>query len=268
MAHFKTWDASGKNLVDSNYIAMGLVKSGYMVKLYDLQRKARPHFNSPDYEPVPYYDAVHGFTVTAQSPLVFIAGRGVLQQIQRSGNSFTFTYAHASTSTRFYVFDLMHDRGGAGAKMRLWDDLGVCTLDSSMPFLDIDGAATSPPPTGGRVYAGATTETGRSQGNQSHENSSIVMDLYSVSVGGDCAACAPWNRGMFHWGLLGAFTFSAVDGAYGSGGDLVFIAATEAGCHINQVAPTGFPAQFYNIPSARLPTVTYINAATLPIPFG
>ncbi|MCG6539189.1 hypothetical protein MCB86_03755 [Pseudomonas sp. KSR10] len=277
MAHFKTWDSAGKNLVDSNYVTMGLIKSGYMVKITDAQRRARIALNNNNTEPVPYTDPVYGFTVTADTPLVFIAGRAVLQQIVRNGNSYTFWYAHASTSARYYVFDRMKDLGSGPAKLRLWTDVGVCTLDSGMPFLDINGAHIPPNPSVnaqgyGRGYAGAATQTGTATAiggaDPNHINASILMDSLSIAVGGDCAACLPWSRIMLHTDRFGGSAISAREGAFGQGGNLTFMMATEAGCTINGWVSSGYINMFYQIPTPRKPSVTYIDASTLPIPFG
>jgi len=276
MAHFKTWDASGKNLVDSNYVTMGLIKSGYMTKITDAQRTYKQFINSDEYFPAPYYDAVHGFTVNAVSPVVFIAGQAVLQQIVRSGNSFTFWYGHASTSVRFYVFDQMQDRGVGPAKIRLWNEESICTLDSSQPFLDINGAMRPPIPAVssyngyviGRGYQGASTTTGSVPGPwQNWVGASILKDSWSVYVGGDCAVSLPWSRVMFHTDRHGGSFISAREGAFGEGGNLVFMMATEAGAAVNAFPYIGTANAFFNIPSSRLPSVTYIDSSTLPIPY-
>lgn len=277
MSFFRTWDAAGKNLVDSDYVTMGLIKSGYMQKITDAQRSARRALNNDTYDPVPYFDEVYGFTVIAETPLIYLAGRAVFQQVVRNGNSWTYWYAHASTAARFYVFDRMRDLGSGPAKLRLWTDANVCTLDSGMPFLDINGDLAPPAPNlnalgYGRGYSGATTQTGRatagSGANPDHINNSILMDSFSVAVGGDCAVSLPWSRHVSHTDRFGGSVISALEGAFGENGNMVFMMATEAGCKINSWTSSGYINSFFNIARPRLPTATYIDASTLPIPFG
>ncbi|MDH1234497.1 hypothetical protein [Stutzerimonas stutzeri] len=269
MGFFRTWDETGKNLVDSDYVTFGLIKSGYMTYLTSVEQKRREFINNNTYYPTGIFDSIYGFTVTAEAPIVFVAGRAVLQQIVRTGNSFTYWYAHASASVRYYVFDLMRDRDPGPAKLRLWDDAGVCTLDTGMPFMDINGSAVAPPPSTfsgvGRGYVGATTTVlgeygwGRS-----------VMDTISFPATGDCAVSNQWSRAMFHATQDGTQRISAKEGAYGAGGRLVFAMATEAGCLIDPFfnPPHIVEYGFFDIPTARLPSASYIDASTLPLPFG
>lgn len=265
MSFFRTWDEAGKNLVDSDFITYGLIRCGSMAKITDAYRNNGV---------LPYYDEVYGFTITgAISPIIFIAGRGVFQQVVRSGNSLTYWYAHASTSTRFYVFDQMRDLGAGPAKLRLWDIASVCTLDSMMPFMDINGKVIPPDPVldsagYGRGYAGATTISGSANGpNPDHGNATILMDLYAVPVGGDCAVNLTWSRYVSHSDKFGFYRFSALEGAYGEGANVVFIMATEAGCVVNDNVLTT-PNTFFDIARPRKPTAMYIDATTLPFPYS
>ncbi|WP_312537717.1 hypothetical protein [Stutzerimonas nitrititolerans] len=266
MGFFRTWDETGKNLVDSDYVTFGLIKSGYMTYLTSVERMQRIYQNNNDYYPTGVFDSIHGFSVTAEAPIVFVSGRAILQQIIRTGNTFTYWYAHASPSARYYVFDPMRDMGPGSAKMRLWDDVGVCTLDTAMPFMDIEGSRTATLPSkvngvpdGWRGYAGGTTAL--------LPNSSL-LDLLSIPVGGDCAVSNQWSRAMFHTAGNPTVQISAKEGAYGEGGNLVFAMATEAGCHINPFHKAYFTWTFFDIPTARLPSASYIDASTLPLPFG
>lgn len=288
MGVFITKNHLGHTLIDSRHMCMGLVKSGYMEQLPSRERRQIMYSNSnPDdinsYVPNGTFDSVHGFSVRAQCPLVYVAGRCLFMDMQRTGDVFTFSYAHASTSCRFYVFDLMRDLGG-GPKLKLRTRDSVITLDSAQRPLNVAGKATPPaPPRVSTQFQGMGTGTcypGGTLIDMSYGSSYYLANLvceYKVPIGvSDCAANCPWSRGVAHtsrdpWWQ----SFSGRESAYGDGNSLVFISGTDAGSlmnpFFNQFGNPEFPGNgqytFMGIPVDHYPMMTAIETNGIPIPF-
>ena len=266
MARLEVCDPSGAVILDSDDIHLGLISSGHLPLERTIERMERWAINSPTYHPNGVFDLVRGVSVTASTPLVFIRGRGVLQSIERAGGVSTYWYAHTTESTRYYAFDKMSDRGG-GAKLQLLNASSIVTLDSDQTFLNIRGSSAPPGPTPqGYVYAGGATWD---EPNSGHIRERSTFCEYTVNVGVPCAAALPWVRSMFHSDYMGNGATGAREGCYGRDNDIVFCAATEAGCHMNTV-PVGTAGigRFFSIPASRIPVATYIDIREYPFPYA
>lgn len=287
-AAFITRNTAAKTLTDSRYISMGLVKSGYMQPMGSRSRMRLSGMNSnpgnlDHYNVISASDSIHGFTVNAICPVVFVAGRALFMDVVRSGMTLTYSYAHASTACRYYVFDLMSDRG-PGAKLKLRDRNGNITLDSTQLPLSIAAAVSPPlPPAvdgpfqglGDRAYVGGAAVEKYSTGVSG--GFTVISEWRHRTGLVDCAVTNSWSRGMAHtsndpW----AESYSGREAAYGQGGDLVFIMGTDAGAiinpYFNQFNRPGWwigsnRPTLFGIPVTRLPTATAIEANGLPIPF-
>lgn len=267
MARLEIRDPANRVILNSDDIHLGLVRSGYLPLSRSIERMVRWELNDPRFYPSGILDLVRGVSVPSSTPLVFIRGKGVLQNIERAGGVSTYWYAHTTPNTMFYAFDKMSDRGG-GAKLQLFDASAVITLDSDQTFLNIKGSRTPPPPIGpqGYVYSGGASWDEPSSG---HVYQASTFCEFSVNVGIPCAAAFPWARSMFHSDRNGNGLYGAREGCYGRGNELVFSAATEAGCHINDVARgTAGIGRFTDIPADRIPTAIYIDTRDYPFPYS
>lgn len=263
--------------MDSNYACVGLVKSGYMQYLTNWQRYARVAINNPAMAPTAQSDALYGFTVKAISPIVFISGPGNFQSSVRSGDNVTFYYALASSSTKYYVYDRMSDRG-AGTKLRLRDENGNVTFDSEQIPLEIVATANPPPLSG---YSGTLQGIGPYQGGTKEAISDVPptsATRVSVYIGsGNYAAHLPWNRAASST-INNANTGSHAcsEGVYGNGNFCTFIISTDAGAPSNQYyqlpaneVPVGLaiPPVIFLIPVDRVPQASLVDITNLPFPF-
>lgn len=265
-ARLRTFDDAGGLLVDSNYICLGLVKSGYMESLDSVQRYMQLYANSTQVGYYNKYDPIHGFSVRAVAPLVFVSGQSVFVGQTRVDDIVTFRFGGASTSVRYWVFDLMANRG-SGAKLRLRSEDGAVTYDSDQIPLQIIGQQIPTLPTSSTFYnqpysGGSTTASGSG-------GSTTVYGRWSIAVPGvaDAAVNLPWSRGAGHneYGRRGAL-FSALEGAYGSGGSVFFMFMTEPGGFYNPYYPD-LERTWLNVPTNRRPSAAIIDAAGLPFPY-
>ena len=267
----------GSVIVDSDQICLGLVKSGYMQPMGQWQRTRRQAANNQNYIPlVDGYDSLYGFTVKAIAPIVFISGRAALAASFRDGDMVTFYYGAASSSTKYYVYDLMSDRG-PGAKLRMWRDDRTPTFDSEQLPLNIYTSITPPGPSAqsaqhggfGYAYAGGNITAEGRGGLYTTAFSSWSTALPE----GQYAVNLPWRRGCFHcerdaWRM----SFAATEGVYSSGRNIVFFFSTAPGTPVNDYYQTSFPLNtptttFFNIPTARIPKATVIEVSKIPFPF-
>lgn len=262
-------------VLDSQYVTLGLVKSGYMQDLGSWQRYRRTAINNPAMIPADgNFDPVHGFTVKAQAPLVFISGQGVFQNSSRSGEFETFYFAGASTSTRYYVYDLMSDRG-AGTKLRLRDISGRVTFDSEQIPLNVIGSVTPPGPSAynSTLLGYDSPYLGGTKFSYGGGNLATVGCTYSIYLGtGNYAASLPWGRGASHTAPESWTTsFGCSEGAYGNGNYITFIFYTDAGASFNSFYQGSFPGfsppTFFLVPTDRVPSATFIEISQLPFPF-
>lgn len=266
---------SGDIVLDSDYVSIGLVKSGYLAAAGSLTRWRRTAINNPEMIPYPgNTDPIWSFTVKAVSPMVFIAGRAIFQYSVRSGDNVTFYYAMASTSVKYYVYDVMADRG-PGAKLKLRNESGAITFDSHQIPLDVKGTASPPAPSHyNSTYLGyGVPYSGGSMSSSSSGNFTSAWCTYSVYIGiGNYAISLPWNRAASHTdSTTWARSIGASEGAYGNGLYCTFIFGTDAGASMNEFfqgsAMGAGPPAFFIVPVNRYPVATAIDITNLPFPF-
>lgn len=263
---------SSEVIMDSNYACIGLVKSGYMQYLGQWNRYIRIAANNPAMVEVSASDPVYGFTVKAKSPIVFVSGQANFQSSVRSGDNVTFYYSIASPSTKYYVYDMMSDRG-SGTKLRLRDIQGNVTFDSEQIPLEIVSTKSPPPMTGSfPPYGGIGPYQGGSREIIS-QNPPVVATRVSIYVGsGDYAATIPWNRAASHTGTTGlSGSYGCSEGVYGNGNFCTFIISTDAGAPGNQYFElpngVGTPPVIFLVPTDRAPTASLIDITGIPFPF-
>lgn len=293
MAQLRAYRDNGVILFDTNLISYGLSKSGYMVGLQSWTRRLLRSNNldpndGASYTPVSVTgfgtanaDQLWGFTIyNAISPITFISGSGCLVGTSISGNAMTFLYTNASTSTKFYCFDLMADSVGA-PYLKTYDTTGRITFNSLMPPINIIGSVIAPAPANvdqfGRylnVYSGSSTT--RITSSYSIPNVSSQINI-ALSPGVDYAAHLTFARSATVWDTApnspsaGPITvYAASEGAYGYVGGITFKMAATAGG--SQITPTtnqaSVPASWTNIPTDRYPSALIINTSNYPFPFN
>lgn len=297
MAYLIVKKDNGEQLFDTNLICYGLVKSGYMTYQQTwTRRQLRSVQLDPNdganwtpvnvlVDPSKKTDSLHGFTVeNAVSPVVFIVGPGAANGAKVTGTSITFYFACASTSTKFYCFDLMSDNIPGGPFLKIWKDTGQLTFNSLQPPLNVVNAINAPPlgPRGGPnrpedwrdpAYAGGynvSLNAGNSQGDFSRILSRVDLPL---SAGKEYAAYLPWSRSC---GIndpspnLGYEAYSqhgGVEGAFGRVGGISFMFCSAAGT-TEQFNPVYGSPSFFGIPTDRAPTALVIETANLPFPYN
>jgi len=276
----------GTLLFDTNNITYGLVKSGYLAYSSSWTRRtlksaqldpndganwtASTSVNDPA-----RYDQMWSFTVTnAKSPIVFIVGSGTLNGSVTSGTSITFHYSNASTSTKFYCFDLMADNIAGSPYLKTYNSAGLLTFNSLQTPLNIVGAYTPPAPT---APSGAWGVQNAYNGGVSVSRYAgvdawtIKMDCrfdVALTAGVEYAAYLPWSRGCGYNDFQGPTPcmYAVLEGAYGRVGGISFMFGASGGSTLTQgTAPR--PVGWYNVPTL-LPTALIITTANLPFPFG
>lgn len=293
MSGLNVYKDTGEILFDTNLICYGLVKSGYMVYLQSWTRKflrsagldpndgANWTLTTATSDPG-VGDQVHGFTVfNAISPIVFITGSGCLVGSSVSGSTITFYYTNASTSTRFYCFDLMADTIGGSTFLKTWDTTGRLTFNSLQPPLNVIAAVQAPGPGStdaqGRYltcYAGGyNAQRERQAGSQYACKLDSRVD---IGLGGEeYAAYLPWSRSVAINDLWGnnAFPYVAYggsEGVYGYNGGITFMFGATGGTTQAYPSVSGqtVPASFQNLPTDRYPVALVIRTSDLIFPYN
>lgn len=292
MAQLRAYKDNGVILFDTNLISYGLIKSGYMTYLQSWTRRLLRSSNldpndGANYTPVvasTNYDVgdnLWGFTVyNSISPIIFITGSGCLVGTQVSGNAITFMYTNASTSTKFYCFDLMADNIGGSPYLKTYDTNGRITFNSLQPPLNVIGAYQAPGPPAvdrfGRypnVYNGGYLNRRRSAYNYPGVDSIIDIPLGAIEYG----VFLPWSRTAQCIDTQPAdpqsgpvTVYGSSEGAYGRYGGISFIMGATAGT--SQITPGGnqytVPASWQNLPLDRMPTALLISTASYPFPYN
>lgn len=296
MAQLIVTKADGSLLFDTSKITYGLVKSGNFIYISSWSRRTliSPGFDKNDgaswtttSEIVTSdgtWDAMHGFTITnAKSPLVFITGSGNLVGTSVSGSSMTFYYMNASTSTKFYCFDLMANNISGSPYLKTYNASGVLTFNSLQPPLNITTTLQAPAPSGdlggyrGFAYNGGTNQTLQAwlstvNGRQRYPRAHCTY-TYALSSGVEYAACLPWSRGCglqlgIDVGSSPTSASGASEGAYGGTGSVTFQMASTGGTTFDSqlIATNGY--RWYNVPTDRYPTALVITTANLPFPYN
>jgi hypothetical protein len=285
-------------LFDTNFIAYGLVKSGYMSLLAYWTRKTMPNTSldpnwggnwtqSTSSSNPNFGDAVYGFTVAnAISPIVFITGSGCLVGSAVSGSSITFYYTNATTSTKFFCFDLMADNLPGTTSLKTWTDQGRITFNSLQPPLNVIGAITAPAPGAPTAAGGYYTVYTGGYNRQRQAGTDVpgisympqcesVIDI-PLTAGVEYAAYLPWSRScgindLFSGSTRPYYRYSGSEGAYGNVGSMSFIMGATAATTMSypNVGPgVVVPCSFDNLPIDRFPTALIITTATLLFPYN
>ncbi len=295
MANLIVKKPSGEILFDTDKITYGLVKSGNM---QFIQGWTRRYLRSAGLNPTNGAnwtisvvrsdtsdgDGLWGFTVNnARSPIVFIHGSGCLNGTIKSGSSLTFLYSNASTSTRFYCFDLMSDSLQGSPYLKTYRESdGVITFNSLQPPLNIVSAISAPPPSPiyqapnwrGWTYDGGRLEVRQQAavigGIRYQRQKDCIFD-YPLSAGVLYATYLPWSRGA---SLVDVWStdqesYAVIEGAYGRVGGISFIFGASAGTTSSRppVGPTA-PSGYADVPTDRYPIALSIDATNLPFPFN
>lgn len=292
--------SDGTLLFDTSRITYGLVKSGYMAIIETWTRRQLKRGNvDPNWggnwtestvsQSVAFADVIYGFTVTgAKSPIVFLTGPGCLQGTKIIGDSMIFLYANASTSTKFYCFDLMQDvfPGGGYLKAKFSD--ASVSFNSLQPPLNIVATVQAPPPTGtqattypiptaSRPYAGAVLTVEQRQTAPNYQVNILTAKVtMNLRAGIEYAAYLPWTRGCQIW-VYGnneswtTYRYGGSEGAYGIVGGMQFMFGPAGGTPQDMpmvVAGTPMPPNFSQVAADRLPTALVVETASLPFPFN
>ncbi len=295
MAKLTVRKDNGEILFDTDKITYGLVKSGNMQLIQSWSRQTLKsvhldptngaNWNRSTIVAPPAGDVLWGFTVdNARSPIVFIHGPGCLDGTIKSGNSLTFLYSGASTSTQFYCFDLMSNNMIGGPYLKTYRESdGVLTFNSLQPPLNIVHSATptppSPPPSGSTSvvpYSGAGVRVfsrqkgGMVGGVLLEDQTDCALDI-EISAGIKYATYLPWSRGCGIWDSLFSHdsAYGCVEGAYGRVGGISFMFGAAAGT-TRTYAPAGpgSAGGWRDVPTDRYPIALSIDATNLPFPFN
>ncbi len=297
MPQLKVYKENSELLFDTALICYGLVKSGNMAYLQTWSRRQLrsaqldPN-DGANWTPVTAVvdqskktDCLHGFTVTnAISPIVFIVGPGALNGTSVSGSSITFYYSCATTSTKFYCFDLMSDSIVGSPYLKTWTDTGRITFNSLQLPLNVISTVPAPPlgPRGSPnrpvdwrdpAYAGGynvSLNAGNSAGDFSRIMSRVDLNLTPSK---EYAAYLPWSRSCgindpsLNHGFEAYSQHGGVEGAFGRVGGISFMFCSSAGT-TEQYKPVYSTPSFFNIPTDRAPTALVIEVANLPFPYN
>lgn len=285
-------DESSNLLFDTRNITYGLVKSGYMSVLEYWTRRTFKGGNvdpaiganwtesTVEYAPATNNDVICGFTVAnARSPICFITGGGSLNSINRnSDGSATFYYTGATSSSKFYCYDLMSDFMPGTTFLKTFRNDGVLTFNSLQPPLNILTTVEAPAAGGfdqrGGVYRPYDLGSG------SFFRSPLVgMATYRFYVKinlnvGECAVHLPWSRGAqvraSYQNSTQKTYHGVAEGAFGGLNEVNFC-FVEAGGTPNELAVdfTGQVGTYYAgfVQSPR-PVAMVVSTATLPFPFN
>lgn len=287
MAQLIVRKEDGSILFDTSKISYGLIKSGYMSLVEDwgryvLAQGADPTFGGNWYQDNTRTDPVYGFSVTgARSPVVFIVGKGVVAGTKIVGDTMTFLYTCADTSTKFYCFDLMVDKG-TGPKLKCYNDQGVLTFNSIQTPMNVIAAVTPPDvgPSGGyggtvlTAYAGGTNQIIRGATTERSPSFHSIVDI-PVAGGGEVAAFLPWNRSFTAIQRLGIIQnvpviYSHAEGCYGGQGKVTFMFGVAGTTTQGNDAPTVAPevlACYRSVFNNPKPTALVVRTLGLPFPF-
>lgn len=292
MANLLACKDTGEILFDTNLIAYGLVKSGYMAFQQAWTRRTLRSINldpnqGSSFNPVVVNGGINqgdnlwGFTVyNAISPIVFLTGSGCLVGTQVSGNAITFFYVNSSASTRFYCFDLMADIYPGSTFLKTWDTAGRITFNSVQPPLNVIAAVRAPGPGAvdrfGRyltTYAGGSVERWRGDYNYPGTSSYVNVGL----SGEEYAAYLPWSRSAECYdtnpvgGSGGPFyRYGSVEGVGGYNGGIQFRFSSSASTtYINLSGNQFTPGlSWSNLPTDRYPVALVIRTSNLIFPYN
>lgn len=271
-AMFRLNTAEGVNIIDSNYITYGLVRSGYLQPYATWDVAGGSGGVSEGWGvAVPVHVArIEG----AVAPVVFTVGRSLFISINRHGNDWEFLYIAASTTTRFYAFDGMREANTDPVRFRLWNEQGQCTFNSRQWPLAIDRAIQVPPPPAIQGSSG--------YGDRPYREGALGAWTQALQPQRTYAANLPFNRGatLFtgtyhgadHVGLAaaggGTFRVKAIEGAYGGkGGVTAFFYFDPFTWPLIEEIDTSRFEHWAGMYVARLPIISVVDVTDLPFPF-
>lgn len=276
-------------LYDTKKISYGLVKSGYLSYVENWRRlrlrgvNLDPDIGSSWVEQGVPGDDQFGFSIeSALSPIVFLVGPGVATGVKVSGNTKTYLFAGASTTTKYYCFDLMRDDSLSGPKLKTRkEQSGDISFNSNQLPLNIHRSIVAPQPgTLDRFGRPVTAYAGGRNQRISYQTASGVAKVHSlvdipIDAGVEYAAFLPWSRSC---GIVdaeayaggGADIYGMAEGAFGIVGGISFIFAPPG-----RTTQDAWPAQgttaspsFHLLPTDRFPSALVIKTSGLPFPFN
>lgn len=291
-ANFMAYDDSGNLIINTDYIAYGLLASGNMYHIADWQRwylrSANLDPNNPgNYALTEACDRMYAFTVyNAIAPVAFVHGKSLFYGMFRSGNATTFIYALARPGCKVYVFDLMRE-AAIGAGMKCYADTAAnpCTFNSRQVPLHVVGAYQPPPPyipypnapnfistmyTGG-YRAWADAENGLMWNYTSNFTQSVGPGNFAATLSFSRSFAAGRQEDMGSPGSSGKQAYAYVsymghmDGVYGTANGIEFISMDSPRTNMI-IASTASVNSYTGIPD-RTPTAVVINIDNLPFPY-
>jgi hypothetical protein len=197
-----------------------------------------------------------------------------------SGSAITFFYSNASTSTRFYCFDLMADTIAGSTYLKTWNAAGRITFNSLQPPLNVIAAVQAPGPgvtdTYGRYYTCYAGGANRVRQSQNAAARGQVDSYVDISLGGDeYAAYLPWSRSVGYGDFMSGgssnfIQYSGVEGAYGRSGGITFMFGASAATTQARPSNVGWalPISFFNLPTDRYPVALVISTSGLIFPYN
>jgi hypothetical protein len=277
----------GSLLFDTQYISHGLIKSGYLqadgewyrfvLRGINVDPNLRSSYNQV--QPPSPGERMHSITVAgAVNPICFLVGKGTLQGTQRSGNTFKFYYASASTATKAYIFDLMNDNvQGTLPFLKCRRPDGSISFNSLQVPLNVAYSMQAPAPSDldrynkRQPYAGCRWEyVGWSNGSGRSDGWDAVIDI-PLESNVEYASFLNFSRGCDSWFTDPTLTILGVsEGSYGRVGGISFMfgpagETTNITANTNQVpgcSVAGLPAD------GNYPVALVVRTANLPFPFG
>ncbi len=278
---------NGGLLYDTSNISYGLIKSGYLSLNSNWRRwvlrgiNVDPNLASSWKESGVPGDDQYGFTViNPRSPIVFLVGRGTATGVTVSGNSKSYLYAGASSSTKYYCFDLMGDDVLAGPWLKARDrESGAITFNSNLYPLNVIASVMAPNPSPPDMYGrpAFTYVGGRNEriAFQSTSGSAIVHSVVDINIqpGVEYAAFLPWNRSC---GIIDPYTISSgyttsygmTEGAFGRVGGISFFFAPPGRTTSQDWTSGSAGYSYHSLPTDRFPAALVIKTAELPFPFN
>lgn len=274
-------------LYDTRNISYGLVKSGYLSYVENWRRlrlrgiNVDPNIGSSWVEQGIPGDNQFGFSIVSPvAPIVFLSGRGVVTGLKVNGNTWTYLFAGASASTKYYCFDLMRDDGLPGPYLKTREASNVFTFNSNQIPLNVVSSIIAPERGVLDIYGRPVTTYlgGRNEriSYQSASGSASVHSLVDINIdsGVECAAFLPWSRSC---GIVdpdtipGGYTttYGMAEGAFGRSGGISFMFAptgrtTSQDWQADRTASIGY----HSLPVDQRPSALVIKTGGLPFPFN
>lgn len=264
----------GSLLLDTSRITYGLVKSAYLATSAAWPRKRLRALNVDPTKEGSYIDTdpdpVWEITVPdCIAPMCFLVGDGCLIGTAANGNTRTYYFCNASTSTRVYVFDKMREMG-SGARLRVRNPSnGILTFNSYQVPLNIIAQVQAPglgQPNGSAyrtTYAGGFNQTIRSN------SPNIQYSKVTIPLGGEeYAAYLPYTRGgnLVPESSSNQDQYGVIEGVGGYNGGIQFMFGPAAGTTVGNLG--GAVVGYSRIPTDRFPVALVTRTSNLPFPFN